>query len=162
MSVEFDIKILRPVLWGALLASAESVLADLFADQLLLVSETPVDSMLGDSEQNIDCRIDHETVVTVIVHKAGDERGLGAEGGYWLTVAADRVRSGRSAVLALLLAAAAAQVIGTNAVDEWLIVGTQREVSPIKVAEFVRSLAEAGSFQTTARILAARLDIAPT
>lgn len=162
MAVEFDVKILHPVALGTLLASAGSILADIFSDQLSIASEAPADSMLGDSEQYLECHIDDETVVTVIVHNAGDEIDLGAEGGYWLTVVADRVRNGRSFILALVLAAAAARTTGTDVVDEWLIVKRQRIVSPFKVVDFVSALTKDRSFETAARVFAKRLDIAAT
>lgn len=85
--------------------------------------------------------------ISLMCHRAGDEQELGDDGGFWMTVSADRLRTGASALVALLTAIAIAKEVGSQVIDERCIF-TQRRLEPRWALEQIRATIGDGDLST--------------
>ncbi len=129
MAVEFDIKIKNPVSQESLVDRVSELLKG-FGVEEPLVTDGAFDGKWGDDERFGTLRVG-DTIATLMAHKAGEEADLGEEGGFWVTVSADRSRDGSGVFLTAVVAIAVAQEAGSCITDEVdLLRSAGREVDP--------------------------------
>lgn len=158
MAIEFEVKVRRPFALDDLLARANVHLGGLGARGLRR-SDHLAHVRWGEAEQN--CVVSFENVdVILMCHKAGEEADLGEEGGFWLTVAADRDRTGAGVLLAIILAIAVAEEVGGQVVDEVGLLLPERHVPPDRLLAKLEEVVGRGQVAELAARLAGELGLA--
>lgn len=102
----------------------------------------------GNAESHAICALGEAAEISLMCHRAGSEEELGTDGGFWLVASADRLRTGASAVLALLMAISTAEELGGMLTDEWSILTPQREIDPETALHKLQSIVGSGSAVT--------------
>ena len=129
MAVEFHMKMRSPLDMNTVLSTAAVHLHALGA-QGTMEARPVIDELWGASEEQVVVSYGGLVEVSLLCHSVGPESEFGYEGGFWLAVTADRIRTGAAALVSLVIAVSAAELAESEIVDESLLLDAGRLVPP--------------------------------